>query len=57
MKTQYLSRQEVADYLGVHPLTIYSLIKKGEIPASKVGNVYRINKDDVQKYLKRTKEV
>ncbi len=38
-----LTLEEVADYLRVHPSTIYRLVKKGKLPAFKVGSDWRFN--------------
>jgi excisionase family DNA binding protein len=34
---------ELAEYLRVHPSTIYRLLRKHEIPAFKVGSDWRFN--------------
>lgn len=34
---------EVAEILRVHPATIYRLVKKGDLPAFKIGGNWRIN--------------
>jgi excisionase family DNA binding protein len=49
---QFMTRMEVAEYLGVHPLTVYKEIRNGRLPATKVASVYRINTKDVEKYIK-----
>jgi excisionase family DNA binding protein len=38
-----LTLEEVADYLRVHPTTIYRLLKKHKIPAFKIGSEWRFN--------------
>jgi excisionase family DNA binding protein len=35
---------EVAEYLQVHPSTIYRLVHKGQIPAFKIGSDYRFDR-------------
>ncbi len=44
---------EVADILRVSNMTVYRLIKGGQIPAIRVGKNYRIKEADVNKYLTR----
>lgn len=39
--------KEVAQYLKVHPTTVYELIKEGRIPFVKVCSGYRFRKKDV----------
>lgn len=42
---------EVADALNISRSMIYSLLKRGELPAYKLGKDYRIHKTDIEKYL------
>jgi excisionase family DNA binding protein len=46
-----LTVAEVADVLRVSNMTVYRLIKGGEIPALRVGKNYRIRQDDLEAYL------
>lgn len=48
-----LSVRETADYLNVGYKTAYRLVRKGEIPASKVGGSYRVDLDSLEAYLRR----
>jgi excisionase family DNA binding protein len=38
-----MTLKEVSDYLHVHPSTIYRLLKRGEIPAFRIGSDWRFN--------------
>ena len=38
---------EVAEYLHVHPSTIYRLLRKQEIPAFRVGSDWRFNRESI----------
>ena len=49
----FLTIQEVADLMRSHYNTVYWLIRKGELPASKFGWQYRIKKSDLEDYLNR----
>jgi excisionase family DNA binding protein len=42
---------EVAEALRVSRMTVYRLIKQGELPALRVGRGYRIHEEDVHRYL------
>jgi excisionase family DNA binding protein len=42
-----LTVPEVADYLRVHPSTIYRLLRRGELPAFKVGSEWRFNAESL----------
>lgn len=43
---------DVADYLKVHPMTIYKYVREGKIPAFKIGTSWRIKKDSIEKWMK-----
>lgn len=45
------SPEEAAIYLGVHPQTVYKLLRTGELPGIKVGQLWRIPKEDMARYL------
>jgi excisionase family DNA binding protein len=42
---------EVADAMRVSNMTIYRLIKSGQLAAVRVGKNYRIRESDVSRYL------
>jgi len=42
---------EVAGTMRVSNMTIYRLIKTGQLPAVRVGKNYRIRESDMHKYL------
>jgi excisionase family DNA binding protein len=42
---------EVAATMRVSNMTVYRLIKSGELPAIRVGKNYRIRESDVDRYL------
>lgn len=50
-RTQIMTLQEVSKYLGVHPITIYRLLKKADIPAFKIGGQWRFKKDVLDLWL------
>jgi len=52
---QFWSIKDVAKYLEVDYKTIYRLVRQGELPAGKVGGVYRIRKEDVDAYFEQQK--
>ena len=52
---EYLSIKDVAEHLNVEYKTVYRLVRQGEIPAAKVGGVYRIHQDDLRAYLQQQK--
>lgn len=46
-----LTVAEVADLFRVSSMTVYRLIRNGELPAVRVGRSYRVREDDLQSYL------
>lgn len=48
--TSLLTLEEVASYLKVHPVTIYRLLKRQEIPAFKVGSDWRFHLESIDRW-------
>ena len=48
-----LTVNEVADLLRVSRMTVYRLIKEGQLKALRVGRSYRLREDDVDEYLSK----
>jgi excisionase family DNA binding protein len=44
------SIKEVAQYLGVHPSTLYRMLKRGEISGFKIGADWRFNLEAIEKW-------
>lgn len=51
MTAPLLTVAEVADLFRVSSMTVYRLIRNGELPAVRVGRSYRVREDDLQAYL------
>jgi len=51
MDNQFLTIQEVSEYLHIKPATLYSKVGGGEIPHYKVGRLVRFKKDDIDKWM------
>nr|WP_308628610.1 helix-turn-helix domain-containing protein [uncultured Eisenbergiella sp.] len=47
-----LNAEQVAEMLGICTKTVYKLVKRGDLPALKVGRQYRVAKVNVIKYMK-----
>ena len=52
---EYKSLEEVADMLGVTYQLIYRLVRSGELPAVRLGKLYRVSRADLDQYLERSK--
>ncbi|HEX4776834.1 MAG TPA: helix-turn-helix domain-containing protein [Acidimicrobiia bacterium] len=50
-KARFLTVQEVADLMRVSSMTVYRLIKAGDLPAVRVGRSFRVREEDVDRYL------
>ena len=48
-----LTPREVAEVMRVSTMTVYRLIKAGDLTATRVGRSYRIFENDVAAYLAR----
>ena len=42
-----LTIQALATYLGIHPQTIYSMARKGDIPSVRIGRAWRFDREAV----------
>ncbi|RAL25782.1 helix-turn-helix transcriptional regulator [Thermoflavimicrobium daqui] len=49
--------EEIAQILKVSKLTVYDLIKKGELPAYRVGRQMRIDPEDLERYKAKAKGI
>ena len=52
---EYMSLEDVADMLGVTYQLIYRLVRSGELPAVRLGKLYRVSRSDLDAYLERSK--
>ena len=48
---EWLGTPAAARYLGITPRTLYRLIDRGLVPAYAVGRVYRLRREDLDRYL------
>ena len=51
MEDDILTIEEVAKYLRVSDRTVYDWAQKGEIPAGKIGTVWRFKKSEVENWV------
>ena len=50
-RARFLTVAEVAQIMRVSTMTVYRLIKAGDLASVRVGKSYRIREDDVDAYL------
>ncbi|MBN1477589.1 helix-turn-helix domain-containing protein [Candidatus Sumerlaeota bacterium] len=53
MEDDLLNVEEVAAYLKVSPKTIYRLLKRGEIPAARIGHHWRFDRKTINTWVSR----
>lgn len=46
-----LTVQEVARYLRVHAMTVYRMIRRGDLPGVRVGRGWRFKRDQIDRWL------
>jgi len=47
--------EELAAYLKMNRTKLYVMIQKGEIPASKIRNQWRFDRDEIDEWMKSKK--
>ena len=55
IEMEYMSLEEVAEMLGVTYQLIYRLVRAGELPAVRLGKLYRVSRADLDRYLESNK--
>lgn len=43
--------KRVADFLGIHPQTVYAKSRTGEVPSIRIGRGLRFRPEDIRAYL------
>ncbi|MBB3571133.1 excisionase family DNA binding protein [Rhizobium sp. BK491] len=55
MSDRWLSVEEIANYLGVSKDTVYGWITKRDMPAHKVGRLWKFKSDEVDSWVRAGK--
>ena len=50
-KEEIMTLREVAQYLGLHIMTVYKLTREGRVPAAKIGGQWRFKRDVLEDWL------
>ena len=48
---EFFTLEEVAELLCVNYQLVYKLVKTGEMPALRIGRVYRVRKSQLEKFI------
>jgi len=49
---RYLTLQQVSEYIGFSPKTLYTWVEEGKIPAYKVGRAWRFDVNEIDTFIK-----
>ena len=52
-----LTAQEVADYLGLHLVTVRDMLRTGKLPGRKVGREWRTLRSELDAWLRQSEPV
>ncbi len=55
MQDRWLSVDEIGDYLGVKRDTVYKWIVEKDMPAHKIGRLWKFKKDEVDTWVRKDK--
>ncbi|GAB6057291.1 helix-turn-helix domain-containing protein [Desulfonatronum parangueonense] len=55
MQDRWLSVDEIGDYLGVKRDTVYKWIVEKDMPAHKIGRLWKFKKDEVDNWVRKGK--
>ncbi len=55
MEDRWLSVEEIGAYLGIKRDTVYRWINEKNMPASKVGRLWKFKKDEVDTWVREGK--
>ena len=50
-----MTTKELAEYLQLDRMTIYKLLKSGDIPANRVGQQWRFFRSDIDSWIRSQK--
>lgn len=49
---KWLSVEQIADHLGIAPITVYRWLEKGRIPANRIGKLWKFKASEVDQWVK-----
>jgi PTS system nitrogen regulatory IIA component len=49
---KWLTIDELADYIKMSRTKLYGMAKRGEVPASKIGNQWRFDREEIDQWMK-----
>lgn len=55
MHKPMLTITEVAKRLGMHPVSVYRMVKEARLPAFRIGRLLRFDRDDIENWVRMHK--
>lgn len=55
-QTKWLTIEELAEYLKMGRTKLYRMAQDGDIPASKVGNQWRFDREEIDQWMKSQRQ-
>ena len=55
MDKGYLSIKEAAEYLGVKPSSLYSMVERREIPYHRIGRLIKLTRADLDAFMQESR--
>jgi len=52
MEDRWLSVEEIAHYLGISKDTVYTWINSKNMPAQKIGRLWKLKRDEVDEWIR-----
>jgi excisionase family DNA binding protein len=52
LSDEVMTTGELADYLRVHPSTVYKLLRRRDLPAFKVGSDWRFRRAEIERWMR-----
>lgn len=53
MEDRWLSVDEIGEYLGIKRDTVYKWISEKDMPAHKIGRIWKLKKDEVDEWVRK----
>jgi excisionase family DNA binding protein len=48
---EIMTLYEVAEYLRLHPVTAYRMVKRGDVPAFRIGTEWRFRRKQINRWI------
>ena len=52
---EFFTVAQLADLFRLNPMTVYRLVKTGELSGYQIGRIMRFRRDDIEEFLSRSR--